>query len=127
MLDSPRHGWLRGSWGLSYMTLADWLRFRNKALKVEELADLLDVAIRSSYKEVQDNADPIFSQSQFDPLRSASDGWAGREDGRNNMRQGVTIKTAFSSLRKTARACRKLVRCSPFSLDTAIFFAARTN
>jgi len=55
------------------MTLAERLRSTNKALKVEALAYLLGVAIRTIYKEVEE-PDPIFSCSGFDPLRPASGG-----------------------------------------------------
>ena len=52
------------------MTLAERLRSKNKALTVEELADLLGVAIRPVYKEVEDDRIPFFrvrSSIRFDP------------------------------------------------------------
>jgi excisionase family DNA binding protein len=60
--------------GLSPMTLAERLRSKNKALRVEELADLLGVAIRTVYKEVEDNRIPFFrirSSIRFDPHQVA--------------------------------------------------------
>jgi excisionase family DNA binding protein len=54
----------------SRMTLAERLRSKNKALTVEELADLLGVALRTVYKEVEDNRIPFFrirSSIRFDP------------------------------------------------------------
>lgn len=56
------------------MTLAERLRSKNKALRVEELADLLGVAIRTVYKEVEDNRIPFFrirSLIRFDPHQVA--------------------------------------------------------
>jgi excisionase family DNA binding protein len=56
------------------MTLAERLRSKNKALKVEELADLLGVAIRTIYKEVEDNRIPFFrvrGSIRFDPHQVA--------------------------------------------------------
>jgi len=56
------------------MTLAARLRSKNKALRVEELADLLGVAIRTVYKEVEDNRIPFFrirSSIRFDPHQVA--------------------------------------------------------
>lgn len=52
------------------MTLAEQLRSKNKALTVEELADLLGVAIRTLYKEVEDDHIPFFrvrTSIRFDP------------------------------------------------------------
>ena len=56
------------------MTLAEQLRSRKKALTVEELADLLCIAIRTLYKEVEDNRIPFFrvrSSIRFDPHQVA--------------------------------------------------------
>lgn len=56
------------------MTIAERLRSKNKALKVEELADLLGVAIRTIYKEVEDNRIPFFrirGSIRFDPHQVA--------------------------------------------------------
>lgn len=56
------------------MTLADQLRSKKKALTVEELADLLGVAIRTVYKEVEDDHIPFFrvrSSIRFDPHQVA--------------------------------------------------------
>ena len=56
------------------MTLAQRLRSKNKALTVEELAELLGVAIRTVYKEVEDNRIPFFrvrSSIRFDPHQVA--------------------------------------------------------
>ena len=56
------------------MTLAEQLRSKNKALTVEELAGLLCVAIRTLYKEVEDNHIPFFrvgSSIRFDPHQVA--------------------------------------------------------
>jgi excisionase family DNA binding protein len=92
--DSPPHGWLRGFWGLCLIEAlieltggaalsisvafnydsADRLRSKNKALTVEELADLLGVAIRTVYKEVEDKRIPFFrvrSSIRFDPHQVA--------------------------------------------------------
>ena len=58
----------------SIMTLAERLRSKNKALTVEELADLLGVAIRTVCKEVEDNRIPFFrirSSIRFDPHQVA--------------------------------------------------------
>ena len=56
------------------MSLAQRLRSKNKALTVEELADLLGVAIRTVYTEVEDNRIPFFrirSSIRFDPHQVA--------------------------------------------------------
>ena len=56
------------------MSLADQLRSKKKALTVEELADLLGVAIRTVYKEVEDDHIPFFrvrSSIRFDPHQVA--------------------------------------------------------
>lgn len=56
------------------MTLAERLCPKNKALTVEELADLPGVAIRTVYKEVEDNRIPFFrvrSSIRFDPHQEA--------------------------------------------------------
>jgi excisionase family DNA binding protein len=42
------------------MTLVEQLRTRTKALTVEELADVLGVAVRTLYKEVEDGHIPFF-------------------------------------------------------------------
>lgn len=52
------------------MTLAEQLRCKKRALTVEELADLLGVAIRTLYKEVEDDHIPFFrvrTSIRFDP------------------------------------------------------------
>lgn len=69
--------------GLSTMTIAEPLRSKNKALKVEELPDLLGVAIRTVYKEVEDNQIPFFrvrSSIRFDPHQVAD--WLEAKNGR---------------------------------------------
>jgi excisionase family DNA binding protein len=56
------------------MTLGERLRSTNKALKVDALADLLGVAIRTIYKEVEDNRIPFFrvrGSIRFDPHQVA--------------------------------------------------------
>jgi len=56
------------------MTIAEQLRSRKKALTVEELADVLCIAIRTVYKEVEDNHIPFFrvrSSIRFDPHQVA--------------------------------------------------------
>jgi excisionase family DNA binding protein len=56
------------------MTLAERLRSKNKAVTVEELADLLGVAIRTVYKEVEDNQIPfsrVRSSIRFNPHQVA--------------------------------------------------------
>lgn len=56
------------------MTLAEQLRSKKKALTVEELADVLGIAIRTLYKEVEDNRIPFFrvrSSIRFDPHQVA--------------------------------------------------------
>ena len=56
------------------MTLAEQLRSRKKALTVEELAELLCIAIRTLYKEVEENHIPFFrvrSAIRFDPHQVA--------------------------------------------------------
>jgi excisionase family DNA binding protein len=56
------------------MTLIEQLRSKNKALTVEELAGLLCVAIRTLYKEVEDNHIPFFrvrTSIRFDPHQVA--------------------------------------------------------
>lgn len=65
------------------MTIAERLRSKNKALKVEELANLLGVAIRTVYKEVEDNRIPFFrvrSSIRFDPHQVAD--WLEGKNGR---------------------------------------------
>ena len=42
------------------MTLVEELRARRKALTVEELAELLGIAVRTLYKEVEDGHIPFF-------------------------------------------------------------------
>ena len=42
------------------MTLVEQLRSKKKALTVEELADILCIAIRTLYKEVEDDHIPFF-------------------------------------------------------------------
>jgi excisionase family DNA binding protein len=52
------------------MTIAQRLRSKNKALTVQELAEVLGVAVRTVYKEVEDNRIPFFrirSSIRFDP------------------------------------------------------------
>lgn len=56
------------------MTLAEQLRSKRKALTVEELADLLGIAIRTVYKEVEDDHIPFFrvrTSIRFDPQQVA--------------------------------------------------------
>ena len=56
------------------MSLAEQLRSKKKALTVEELADLLGVAVRTLYKEVEDDHIPFFrvrTSIRFDPHQIA--------------------------------------------------------
>ena len=56
------------------MTLIEQLRSKKKALTVEELAGLLCVAIRTLYKEVEDDHIPFFrvrTSIRFDPHQVA--------------------------------------------------------
>ena len=56
------------------MTLAEQLRSKKKAVTVEELADLLCIAIRTLYKEVEDDHIPFFrvrTSIRFDPHQVA--------------------------------------------------------
>jgi excisionase family DNA binding protein len=56
------------------MTLIEQLRSKKRALTVEELAGLLCVAIRTLYKEVEDDHIPFFrvrTSIRFDPHRVA--------------------------------------------------------
>jgi excisionase family DNA binding protein len=56
------------------MTLAEQLRSKKKALTVEELADLLGIALRTLYKEVEDDHIPFFrvrTSIRFDPHQVA--------------------------------------------------------
>jgi excisionase family DNA binding protein len=59
---------------MNKMTLAEQLRARNKALTVEELAGLLCIAVRTLYKEVEDDHIPFFrvrTSIRFDPHQIA--------------------------------------------------------
>ena len=56
------------------MTLIEQLRSKKKALTVEELADLLSIALRTLYKEVEDDHIPFFrvrTSIRFDPQQVA--------------------------------------------------------
>ena len=56
------------------MTLIEQLRSKKKALTVEELAGLLCVAVRTLYKEVEDDHIPFFrvrTSIRFDPHQVA--------------------------------------------------------
>jgi len=56
------------------MTLVEQLRSRQKALTVEELAGLLCIAMRTLYKEVEEDHIPFFrvrSSIRFDPHQIA--------------------------------------------------------
>ena len=56
------------------MTLVEQLRSRQKALTVEELAGLLCIAMRTLYKEVEDDHIPFFRvriSIRFDPHQIA--------------------------------------------------------
>jgi excisionase family DNA binding protein len=56
------------------MTLVEQLRSKKKALTVEELADILCIAIRTLYKEVEDDHIPYFrvrTSIRFDPHQIA--------------------------------------------------------
>lgn len=56
------------------MTLAEQLRAKNKALTVEELADLLGIGVRTLYKEVEEDRIPFFrvrTSIRFDPHQVA--------------------------------------------------------
>ena len=57
-----------------HMTLIEQLRSKKKALTVEELAGLLCVAVRTLYKEVEDDHIPFFrvrTSIRFDPHQVA--------------------------------------------------------
>jgi len=59
---------------MNKMTLPEQLRARNKALTVEELAGLLCIAVRTLYKEVEDDHIPFFrvrTSIRFDPHQIA--------------------------------------------------------
>jgi excisionase family DNA binding protein len=59
---------------LVQMTLIEQLRSKKKALTVEELAGLLCVAVRTLYKEVEDDHIPFFrvrTSIRFDPHQVA--------------------------------------------------------
>jgi excisionase family DNA binding protein len=59
---------------MNKMTLAEQLRARTKALTVEELAGLLCVAVRTLYKEVEEDHIPFFrvrTSIRFDPHQVA--------------------------------------------------------
>jgi excisionase family DNA binding protein len=56
------------------VTLAEQLRSKKKALTVEELADFLGIALRTLYKEVEDDHIPFFrvrTSIRFDPHQVA--------------------------------------------------------
>ena len=56
------------------MTLIEQLRSKKKALTVEELAELLCIAARTLYKEVEDDHIPFFrvrTSIRFDPHQIA--------------------------------------------------------
>jgi excisionase family DNA binding protein len=56
------------------MTLIEQLRSKKKALTVEELAELLGIAVRTLYKEVEDDHIPFFrvrTSIRFDPHQVA--------------------------------------------------------
>ncbi len=56
------------------MSLAEQLRSKKTALTVEELAELLGVAVRTVYKEVEDDQIPFFrvrTSIRFDPHQIA--------------------------------------------------------
>jgi excisionase family DNA binding protein len=65
---------LPDSWDIVQMTLIEQLRSKKKALTVEELAGLLCVAVRTLYKEVEDDHIPFFrvrTSIRFDPHQVA--------------------------------------------------------
>jgi excisionase family DNA binding protein len=65
---------LRFSETFVQMTLAEQLRSKKKALTVEELAGLLCIAVRTLYKEVEDDHIPFFrvrTSIRFDPHQVA--------------------------------------------------------
>jgi excisionase family DNA binding protein len=60
---------------LAKMTLIEQLRAKKKALTVEELAGLLCIAVRTVYKEVEDDHIPFFrvrTSIRFDPHEVAN-------------------------------------------------------
>jgi excisionase family DNA binding protein len=70
------------------MSLAEQLRFKKKALTVEELADLLGVAVRTLYKEVEDDHIPFFrvrTSIRFDPHQIAD--WLEAKMPRHSIRR----------------------------------------
>jgi len=59
---------------LAKMTLTEQLRSKKRALTVEELAELLCIAVRTLYKEVEDDHIPFFrvrTSIRFDPHQVA--------------------------------------------------------
>ena len=81
------------------MTLAEQLRSKKKALTVEELADLLGIALRTLYKEVEDEHIPFFrvrTSIRFDPHQVAD--WLDMKmpahSARPVRRQGISIMRA---------------------------------
>ena len=70
------------------MSLAEQLRSKKKALTVEELADLLGVAVRTLYKEVEDDHIPyvrVRTSIRFDPHQIAD--WLETKMPRNSIRR----------------------------------------
>jgi excisionase family DNA binding protein len=80
------------------MTLAEQLRSKKKALTVEELADLLGIALRTLYKEVEDEHIPFFrvrTSIRFDPHQVAD--WLEMKMPAHSaraVRQGISIMRA---------------------------------
>lgn len=78
MVAIPRQNWVgqpcADSNRVPPMTLVEQLRSKKKALTVEELADILCIAIRTLYKEVEDDHIPFFrvrTSIRFDPHQIA--------------------------------------------------------
>ncbi len=74
MLSSSAHAAIFALPGDVQMTLVEQLRSRKKALTVEELAGLLCIAVRTLYKEVEDDHIPFFrvrTSIRFDPHQVA--------------------------------------------------------
>jgi excisionase family DNA binding protein len=75
------------------MSLAEQLRSKKKALTVEELADLLGVAVRTLYKEVEDDRIPFFrvrTSIRFDPHQIAD--WLEMKMPQHSIRQERHLK-----------------------------------
>ncbi len=79
------------------MSLAEQLRSKKRALTVEELADLLGVAIRTLYKEVEDDHIPFFrvrTSIRFDPYQIAD--WLETKMPRHSIRSERNLRARGS-------------------------------